>query len=293
MVRSVPSGADNSADTRNDPNTPATLAGGVCDVMTGWDSLVSCVEDNNLDWFIQGVNDRQGDTGFNWSAVERWAKARTVDDNSVEARVIEVYGDISKVEARKRAAELVGEDAAGQLLIKRHAACFANTRGLGDGQMDDFVYCPPEERQVRVSLVPLQMDGKGHAVGYLDTDSGVFVDCDNVWWVPPVVKTPDNPPQTNPPPPDNPPSGGCVEIPGNGVLECESKTPAPQPSGVSDPNEGTAGAPQPKPTPKPTPLEPSSSPSGGGGGSSGGGDGHTAAPTPEASGTQTGSPSGP
>ena len=203
LVKSAPGSP--SADTTGDPNTPSSIPAGICPTLESWQSLVTCVENNHLQWYIDGVNQRAKSTGFDWTDVKRWAVAKTAKGNVPEARVIEVYGKgITNKEARSRAADLVGVKAAKSLQIVHQPSCFDNTRGLEAGTMQDFVYCPPDSRQVRVSLVPLKLDKKGHVVALLDTDSGVFVDCQNVWWIPTIHIGHECVTNCGPPP-----SGGC------------------------------------------------------------------------------------
>jgi hypothetical protein len=272
-----------TVDTTKDAKTPASLPAGLCPVLVDWSSLVDCVDKHNLDWYPKAVNQRKGSTGFGWSDIKRWAK-----DTGVEVRAIEVYGKtISNSEARKRAAELVGKKVAKQLAIVRQPVCFDNTRGLEAGAMQDFVYCPPNSRDVRVSLLPAVMKD-GQITGLLDTDSGVFIDCDNLWWIPELIKVPGTPPQVNKPPktpPSSPPGeGGCVGKKCGGTPECthdcttlEAKDykqgtqyqgnnkpggggkaptqtdPVEPPKGGNPPPKYT---PPPKPTPKPDPTQP-------------------------------------
>lgn len=276
-----------SADTTNDPMTPATLPTGLCPVLVDWSSLVDCVENNNLDWYIEGVDQRASKTGFSWADIVSWAGASNV--STAEVRAIQVYGEgITDEEARSRAADLVSVEVANSLAIVRQPGCFVNTRGFGAQKMQDFVYCPPGSRQVRVSLMPAVMEGD-KLVAIRDTDSGVFVDCFNLWWIPEVIETPGQPPQvvtpppvppTVPPPPVEPPTeqkdpsqdpypqgnapdgGGPNADPGPGPQTSRPTSPGPEPR-VNPPapqpnpgsgNSGTGGSkPQPDPAPPPAP----------------------------------------
>lgn len=194
LVTTAPN--DASVDTTGDPQTLPSLPVGLCPVLVDWSSLVNCVEDNNLQWFINDVNEREPSTGFNWSDIVSWTEATNA--KTVEVRAIAVFGpDISNAEARSRAAVLVGKDTASRLPIVRHPACFVNTRGLKDEQMTDFVYCPPNSRQARVTLMPVLMKG-GAITGIVNQDAGVFVDCDNVWWIPERISVPGREPQVEP-----------------------------------------------------------------------------------------------
>jgi hypothetical protein len=196
LVDSAPKTA--SADTTKDPLTPASLPVGACPVLVDWAALVDCVDTNqDLSWYIDGVNQRSKQTGFDWSDIGSWAEAKNA--KTTEVRAIEVFGgNISKAEARKRAAELVGAKTAKKLQIIRQPACFNNTRGLENGEMSNFVYCPPDSRQVRISLLPVEMKGD-KIIAIVNTDSGVFIDCANLWWIPDIIKIPGTPPQKIPP----------------------------------------------------------------------------------------------
>lgn len=158
---------------------PATIPGGTCPGILGWDTLVDCVEDNNLRWYIDGVNSRATQTGFDWSDIKTWANARTEDGNLPEARYIQVFGStLSDEQAVARGRAMTGKN----LRVVEQSNCFANTEGIEFGRIGNFNYCPKPDRQARVSLLPLQLNDDGEATGVRDTDSGVFVDCLNIWW---------------------------------------------------------------------------------------------------------------
>ncbi len=178
-----PSPQDNGDEEREesrryDGQIPS-IPEGTCPGLLGWDTLVECVEENDLQWYIDGVNARADDTGFDWSDVQLWADARTVDGKFPEVRYIQVFGNrVSDDQAIAWAREQVVED----LRVVRQASCFDNTEGIPGGRLQDFYYCPLPERQMRISLMPLQLNENGVVVDVLDTESGVFVDCLNVWW---------------------------------------------------------------------------------------------------------------
>lgn len=157
---------------------------------------------------------------------------------------------------------------------------------------DEVVLTPDGYRQAKPGdVLWLCMSTEGEVIW----KASMRADCGNVGFTdirPVRPQTPAAPPVTEP----HGPKDSCPTVPGyqGPNSQClQPKSPAPQPSGVSDLNEGAAGSAQPKPSSKPSPLAPSASPSGGGGSSSGGSDGHTTQPSPEASGTQTGAPDGP
>lgn len=156
-----------------------SIPSGTCPGLLGWDTLVECVEEHDLQWYVDGVNARADHTGFDWADVRLWAAARTEDGDFPEVRYVQVFGDqLSTDQALDWAREQVGKD----LRVVRQSSCFDNTEGIPGGQLQDFSYCPHPDRQMRISLMPLQLDEDGDAVGVLDTQSGVFVDCLNVWW---------------------------------------------------------------------------------------------------------------
>lgn len=170
---------DSVREERKYYGAPATIPGGTCPGILGWDTLVECVEDNDLDWYVAGVNDRAGQTGFDWSDIKTWADARTPEGNLPESRYVQVFGaTLSDEQAIARGRNMTDEN----LRVVRQSNCFANTEGIEGGRMKNFDYCPKPERQARVSLMPLQLNDDGEVTGVLDTDSGVFIDCLNVWW---------------------------------------------------------------------------------------------------------------
>lgn len=171
--------ASTVVDERKYYGAPATIPNGTCPGMLGWDTLVTCVESNNLQWYIDGVNARASQTGFDWSDIELWAKARTPEGNLPEVRYAQVFGPgVPSATATADARALTGED----LRVVRQPAVFSNTQGIEAGRMADFDYDPLPAREVRVSLMPLKLNSAGEAVGVLNTRSGVFIDCLNIWW---------------------------------------------------------------------------------------------------------------
>lgn len=171
--------ASTVVDERKYYGAPATIPNGTCPGMLGWDTLVTCVESNDLQWYIDGVNARASQTGFDWSDVKQWAVARTPEGNLPEVRYVQVFGPgVSDAEAKARGRVMTGED----LRVVRQPAVFSNTQGIEAGRMADFDYDPLPAREVRVSLMPLKLNAAGKAVGVLNTRSGVFIDCLNIWW---------------------------------------------------------------------------------------------------------------
>lgn len=196
-------GTTPSADTVA-AGAPASILG--CGrYLRGWDTLAECVENTRATWYIDAVNARKGKTGFGWSDIQLWASARDENGRLVEARVIEVFGDddISDEEARRRAAEIVGgAEVAAELPIIRRGKEFMNTWTPDSESLQDYLFSPGAPHAVRVSLVPLKLDDTGRAIGlYINTPSGIFVDCANLWWIPLAVNTSSGEPPTPPAPP--------------------------------------------------------------------------------------------
>jgi hypothetical protein len=253
--------ADTTSDSRSPSSYADALRGGS---VRNWSDLVSRM--GNMQWYVNGVNARKGKTGFDWSDVEKWAK----DGQGFDTRVIQVYnlspGQLSDQAARDHVRGLFGSDA-DKLPIARHY-CAVNTRGLGNGNLQDFVDC---RQMVRGSLAPLvYKDGKPVAV---DGDSGIFVDCFNVWWLPrQVVKHGPPPTKTTAPPTKTPvptPTPSKTLSPkklsdhpavnGNGPAVQWDPAPAPTstasaPGGYSAPKSTATGTPSPTSTSTSTPI---------------------------------------
>lgn len=173
-------------DTTDDPRSPATLDVLLkCKQAKSWYDLVVCVGDDQT--YKDAVNARKSLTGFDWDEILRFAK------EPVDARVIQVFNwGISDREARDRVRELVGSDA-DKLPIARHGVTM-NTRRFEDDSIHDFA----DIRQMaRVSLAPLVY--KSGKVVALRADSGIFVDCFNIWWLPQAVVINGAPPKAGQP----------------------------------------------------------------------------------------------
>lgn len=227
-------GTTPSADTVA-AGAPASILG--CEgYLEGWESLVECVENTKATWYTEAINARKGKTGFGWSDILKWASARDENGKLAESRVIEIFGHtVSDEEARRRAAEIVGSpEVASRLPIIRQPAAFMNTWTPDGESLQDYLFSPEEPHAVRVSLAPLKLNDDDKVIGlYINTPSGVFVDCANVWWIPLAVNTTSGEP---PAPPSKP---------GNG-------TPPPATPG--------GGTPPPPAPPTPTPTEPETEP---------------------------------
>lgn len=188
-------------DSTSDPRTPASY-----DAAKQQGPLVTWADAERvlggLPWYVEALNARKSKTGFDWTDVQKWA---TADD--VDPRVIQVFNlEISDQEARDAVRELVGNDA-DRLPIARHMTCIVNTRGFGHETVQDFADC---REMVRVTLAPIVYNEKGEPVG-LRGNTGIFVDCFNIWWIPRQVVKHGPPPQEAPPttptaPPTMPPA---------------------------------------------------------------------------------------
>jgi hypothetical protein len=166
-------------DTTSNPLTPATFKDirAKCGQLFTWKALVDCVGDNQ--WYKDAVNARSSNTGFTWADIVKWAKDPRLKNFS--QLTIQVYGGSwTDDQARAIAAKLIGADLAAKLSIVRHPASFVNTYGDGDMKVGNFT---DNYNQVRVSLSPVVYDPKtGKPIG-LTADSGIFIDCLNIWWL--------------------------------------------------------------------------------------------------------------
>jgi hypothetical protein len=173
----VMSGTESNAD----PLTPPVVSGEK--PLTSWADAESFFGQSNWGWYVAGLNARAVKTGFDWSDVQQWA-----EQMGTEVRLIHVFGSavrLSDKEIRSIAAQDVGADVAAKLQIVRHPCeeVLVNTRGFGHDAMEDFI---DGRSMVRVALAPLVYDECGKVIG-LGINSGIFVDCYNLWW---IVKRP-------------------------------------------------------------------------------------------------------
>lgn len=186
-------------DSTNDPATPPLLDASLryTNQTTDWAAFVKRVDGQQ--WFIDGVNARATETGFDWEDIKHFASTK-----GVEARVIKVFNmDITDQEARDMARPYIG-DAVDKMHIIRYGN-FVNTLNAGTKdkpKMGDYV---DGQSMVRVALLPIVYNDKGEPIG-LDTSkgSGVFVDCGNLHWVPPATWVCQDSSCTPPPPPPPP-----------------------------------------------------------------------------------------
>jgi hypothetical protein len=223
-----------NGDSTSDPRTPPTYADAkVKGPAQSWEQFVDLM--GGMKWYVDGVNARKGTTGFDWSDVQKWATAKDAN-GPIDARVIQVYNlNYTDQQARDAVRGLVGNDA-DKLPIARHS-CIVNTRGFDHNQMQDFVDC---RQMVRVSLSPIVYDNNGVPVS-LRSDTGVFVDCFNIWWIPRqiVVPVPPTTPTTVPPkvPPTTVPPTPTTTVPPN-IPTCPNGQPIP-PNGLcpKDPSQ--------------------------------------------------------
>lgn len=174
-----------SADTTTDSRTPATFKDvrGTFGKLMTWKDLVDGVNKVGAQWYKDAVNDRSKSTGFNWADVEKWAKDPQLDQKT--QLTIQAYGGTwNDDQVRAIAADIVGKELANKLPISRKpAGVLANTRSLGAGKVGNFLDI---RNMVRVTLSPIVYDDKG-AVRGVSADSGIFVDCLNIWWTIEIV----------------------------------------------------------------------------------------------------------
>ncbi|MFS8118542.1 MAG: hypothetical protein ACMG55_08630, partial [Microcoleus sp.] len=176
----------NNGNTRNSVTMPGLnklLPN--CGVLVSWQSLTDCVAKNHAQWFIDGVNTFKPNTGFGWSDVQKWAKAKLPNGKSPEVRVILLTGSktkLSDAQARSAVTGLISADIAKDMMVVRFTdAAFMNTWHT-EGLKPSMTNFADFNNEVRVSLTPLVLNAKGQVLG-LNTKlkfSGVFVDCDNV-----------------------------------------------------------------------------------------------------------------
>ena len=227
-------------NSTGDPRSPATYQDAMkCSPVRNWAEFVNCIGDQQ--WYKDGVDARSSKTGFTWSDIEKWAK-----ETDIDTRVIQVYNlEISDADARNQVRSLVGNDA-DKLPIARHA-CIVNTRGLEGNRMEDFVDC---RKMVRVSLSPIVY--KDNRPVSLRADTGIFVDCFNLWWIPQEIVKHGQPPAPrgtggNPPPGTTvPPGTGGPPPPVTTTTPNDDKIPSQ--AATHDGGRGTVTAPVSPPT---------------------------------------------
>lgn len=170
-----------------------------------WQGLVERVGDQQ--WYIDGVNARAAQTGFTWDDVLRFASVNRVETDEdgnemvagVNALAIQIYNltseEMTDNEARAAVAEYITPEVesvigitVAELPIQRIGGGFVNTRNVGTKEapvMGDY-FSP--EKMVRVSLMPIVFNEAGQPVS-LDGSraTGVFIDCGNLHWVPPMT----------------------------------------------------------------------------------------------------------
>lgn len=184
-VQTLPIVDDNGnviqGNSTTDPRTPATYA----DALKGgpvksWADYANRL--GGLKWYVDGVNARKSETGFDWSDVQKFAQYTNVD-----ARVIHVYNvSVTDQQARDDVRNLIGSDA-DKLPVLRDNSCIVNTWGFTDKtpRMYDFLDC---RQMVRVELLPVETRTvNGTSQLALVAGSGAFADCDNIFSKPQKV----------------------------------------------------------------------------------------------------------
>lgn len=169
-----------------------------------WQGLVDRVGDQQ--WYIDDVNARAAQTGFTWDDVLRFASVNRVetDENGnekvagVNALAIQIYNltseEMTDDQARAEVAKYITpaiEETIGitvaDMPIQRIGGGFINTRNVGTKSAPVMGNYFSTEKMVRVSLMPIKFDEAGQPVS-LDGSkgAGVFIDCGNLHWVPPM-----------------------------------------------------------------------------------------------------------
>lgn len=237
-------------DSTREANTPPVATTEMlqqCSNSATWRKLVDCVGDNQ--WYKDGVNRMKPYTGFDWNDVLKYADEKGSDGKPYDARVIHVYNwteaEKPKNVARNDVRGLIGNDELlGKIEVIYHGD-FVNSRGLERETVHPFV---DKKKQVRISLAPLVRNEKGEL--RLGTNSGVFIDCLNIWGMPFAITPPG---QAAVCPPGTPMAGqpipgegpkGCYPPPPGGCEKPDDCTPPPgctepnncQPPGCTEPN---------------------------------------------------------
>lgn len=183
-VASVAGGPQVNIDSRVDQRTPPVVPDVDMANLKSWKDLFDKMKDQQ--WYIDSANERRPVTGWGWNEVKLWANVRTADGKIPDARVIKVYSlsaeEVSDEEARRVAHEKLGGDwkEFEKMPVERHGH-FMNTRGHKQKQLSNF---EDKKRQIRVTLVPLVLNADGSLAGkQQNANSGVFVDCLNIWWL--------------------------------------------------------------------------------------------------------------
>ncbi len=171
-------------EAMEDPRTPSVYEDAKAEgPMENWCDVPDLMGDKQ--YYVDGINSRSQYTGFGWSDIEKWCDdttEQTGSPNGFEQRVIVVFNDpdVSDEDAREGQREVVGDDAF-NIHVVHVDECIANTSGFGSNQMETVGDC---RQMTRVALVPLVYDDEGNIIGIeASVESGIFVDCFNLWWL--------------------------------------------------------------------------------------------------------------
>lgn len=179
-----------SSNTTADPRTPATLkdVAEICGRVLTWKALRDCIlEQDDIQWYIDAINERTEELKFTWDDINTWADDPQLNTPTATQVLIQVYGEgYTLEEIERQAAEIVGPTMAAQLIaenkIAYHPAGFMNTSSSDKNVYDFF----DGRTMVRVSLAPVVYNEKGEFLEF-NPDSGIFLDCGNLWWIPKIV----------------------------------------------------------------------------------------------------------
>jgi hypothetical protein len=173
-------------DTTDNPNTPPLLDGDLMNqnVTTSWAEFVKRAD--NQQWYIDGVNARTSETGFDWADVLKFAAQK-----GYESRVIQVFDytveEMSDAQVREAVRPYMG-NAADTLQIVRIFGAIIDTLNAGTDDHPQMANFAHEEKMIRVSLVPIMFDDKGKPIALdVSRGAGIFIDCGNLHWIPPKV----------------------------------------------------------------------------------------------------------
>lgn len=231
-------------DTTTNPSTPPLVQPQLLDgslkftaQTLSWAGLVQRVGDQQ--WYIDGVNERAAQTGFDWDDVLKFAEAEKAE--KVRALAIQIFNrpDLTDGQARDMVREYITpeiEEIIGltvdELPIQRIDNGFVNTRNAGTLESPKMGTYFDTQHMVRVALMPIVFNEKNEPVG-LDGSrgAGIFIDCGNLHWVPKSVWKCEDSSCTPPPPP---PVDVC---PRNPQLPPDHPD-CPQPKGNGGPDNG-------------------------------------------------------
>jgi hypothetical protein len=199
---------DTTQEAATPPLAPADLLDGrlkfTAQTLT-WGGLVERVGDQQ--WYIDGVNARAAQTGFDWNDVLEFAKVNYSEGDKVKginALAIQVYNmpHLTPKQVRAEVAKYITpelqkatgirlypwRDKTGKrqpgMPIQKIEGGFQNTRNVGTEAYPKMGDAFDPNEMIRVTLLPIKF--KGNVPVKLDGSrgAGVFIDCGNLHWQP-------------------------------------------------------------------------------------------------------------